>query len=118
MKKDESGNSFRWQDLRIRNSAVYIAAFAILTVLLLLILVSPLFLRTLARAHGINWSQLSDIGQTYGAASAILSGVALVGVSLSLMVQARQAKAERIRIVTRTPYGATWYRAGGSRNLC
>jgi hypothetical protein len=53
----------------------------------------------LTHVKGIDWQQLSNIGQTYGAASAILSGVALIGVVFSLLVQARQAKSERIRVV-------------------
>src|SRR5260370_23403116 len=50
------------------------------------------------RTRGIDWTGLSNIGQTYGAASAVLSAVALLGVSVSLLVQARQARTERIRI--------------------
>jgi len=84
---------------RLRSSIAYTVVFIVSIGLLLLVLVSPLLLRILARARGINWPQLSDIGQTYGAASAILSGVALVGVSLSLLIQARQARAERIQVV-------------------
>ena len=67
-------------------------------VVLSLILVSPLLLRQIAKIKGIDWAQLSNIGQTYGAASAILSAIALMGVTLSLLIQARQAKTERIRI--------------------
>ena len=67
--------------------------------LLLLILLSPFLLRALTRENGIHWALLSNVGQTYGAASAILSGIALIGVSLSLLIQAEQARAERIRVV-------------------
>ncbi|GAA0969240.1 hypothetical protein GCM10009555_015960 [Acrocarpospora macrocephala] len=38
---------------------------------------------------------LSNIGQTYGAASALVSVLALVGVAFSLIVQSREAKATR-----------------------
>ncbi len=47
----------------------------------------------------MNWTRLSDVGQTYGAISAIVSAVALGGVAAALFFQARQAKAERIQAV-------------------
>jgi Family of unknown function (DUF6082) len=43
----------------------------------------------------IDWDRLSAIGQTYGAASALLAGLALTGVAASLFFQAREAKATR-----------------------
>jgi hypothetical protein len=84
---------------RIRSAALFLAAFTGIAGILSLVLISPLLLRQLGRVNGIDWSRLSNIGQTYGAASAILSAVALIGVSLSLIVQARQARAERVRVV-------------------
>lgn len=47
----------------------------------------------------MDWVRLSYIGQTYGAASAILSALAVGGVSVSLFLQARQARATNIQIV-------------------
>ncbi|WP_327038214.1 DUF6082 family protein [Micromonospora maris] len=35
----------------------------------------------------VQWGQLSDMGQAYGATSAVLSGLALAGVSASLLIQ-------------------------------
>jgi len=46
-----------------------------------------------------DWSRLSEIGQTYGAASAILAMVALGGVAASVFFQARQTKAANIQTV-------------------
>jgi hypothetical protein len=54
-----------------------------------LILISPLGLESLSRIGGVDWPELSNIGQTYGAASAIVSGIALIGVSASLIFQSR-----------------------------
>ena len=82
----------------IRKVAIYLVALFAIAGVLSLILVSPLLLRQLAQIKGIDWTELSNIGQTYGAASAILSAVALIGITLSLMVQARQARIERVRI--------------------
>ena len=82
-----------------RRVAFYITVIAVAICGLSLVLISPLLLTWVGRVNGIDWTRLSYIGQTYGATSAILSAVALLGVSLSLLVQARQARTERIRIV-------------------
>jgi hypothetical protein len=42
-----------------------------------------------------NWSQLSNIGQTYGAISALISSLALGGVVVSLFFQARELRTTR-----------------------
>src|SRR5207249_17958 len=56
---------------------------------------SPVVLLPLS-ATSFDWTRLGDIGQAYGAASAILAGVALIGVALSLLLQSRQHRAETI----------------------
>ncbi|MEV8631972.1 DUF6082 family protein [Streptosporangium sp. NPDC051023] len=75
--------------------------FLVLALLFLLVLavpgfvvISPLFL-TLLNDQNADWSRLSDIGQTYGAASAVLAVFALMGVTASLILQARETKAGR-----------------------
>src|SRR5438045_9631717 len=78
---------------------LYLSFALLAAVLLSAILFSPLFLRRVAEVRGVNWNLLGNIGQTYGAASAILSAVALLGIAVSLVLQRRQARAERIRIV-------------------
>src|ERR1035438_6795067 len=42
-----------------------------------LVAVSPLALRMIGSLPGMDWARLSNIGQTYGAASALLTGLAL-----------------------------------------
>jgi hypothetical protein len=59
-----------------------------------LISLSPLALGTF-RGATAQWERLSFIGQTYGAASAIVSVFALVGVVLTLGYQARETKRAR-----------------------
>ena len=80
---------------------VILASIYIVTVaaILALILLSPLLLNAIGKARNINWPLLGNVGQTYGAASAILSGIALIGISLSLVLQMRQTRTERIRLV-------------------
>jgi hypothetical protein len=51
------------------------------------ILAFPFVLQGVA---GRDWQTLSDVGQAYGAISAILSGLALCGVAVSVTVQWRQ----------------------------
>ena len=58
-------------------------------------IVSPLALRQLSSLHGVHWSRLSDIGHTYGAASALLTGLALVGVVGSIIFQVRAIQVSR-----------------------
>ncbi|MFD0519407.1 DUF6082 family protein [Paractinoplanes durhamensis] len=41
------------------------------------------------------WQRLGNVGQTYGAASAMLSVLALLGVAISLILQARESRAAR-----------------------
>lgn len=77
-----------------------------LIVILLLIVVlsvgligaSPLALDVF---HGStsHWNRLSAIGQTYGAASAILSVLAVIGVAVTLALQARDSRALRLQAI-------------------
>jgi hypothetical protein len=64
-------------------------------VTLVAVLLTPLGLQWIGHQPGHDWSLLSDVGQAYGAASAILAALALVGVVASLVLQAREAKASR-----------------------
>jgi Family of unknown function (DUF6082) len=60
-----------------------------------LVALSPLALTYLNVKKSTDWDRLSAIGQTYGATSALLAGLALTGVAASLFFQAREAKATR-----------------------
>jgi uncharacterized membrane protein len=59
-----------------------------LIVIIGLVVLSPVALTELAHLRS-NWLQLSEIGQTYGAVSALLTSLALVGVIFSLLYQSR-----------------------------
>jgi uncharacterized protein DUF6082 len=69
-------------------------------VILGLVLLSPFALRAIAH-YQKDWSQLSYIGQTYSAVSALLSSLALAGVVVSLLYQARDSQTTHEQ-VTRT----------------
>ena len=79
-------------------TVIYFTALVVAAGAVSLVLLSPLILRQFGHIKGIDWAELSNVGQTYGAASAILAAVALLGVSLSLLMQARQARTEQFRI--------------------
>jgi len=77
-----------------RRTLLTIITMMALTAILVLVVLSPLALGELARYRN-NWPLLSNIGQTYGAVSALLSSVALGGIVLSLLYQARDSKTAR-----------------------
>ncbi|WP_216905877.1 DUF6082 family protein [Nocardia noduli] len=65
------------------------------------VLVSPFLLLLLPAQDGADWWQLRQVSQTYGATTAIVSALALCGVSVSLFIQARQFKASRFENIRR-----------------
>ena len=71
----------------------------VVTLLIALLAVSLIGISPLAlgffRGATAQWERLSFIGQTYGAASAVISVLALVGVVLTLSYQARETKRAR-----------------------
>lgn len=75
--------------------AIRIGILIFAAIILALVVISPFALQWLARIHGLNWTSLSNVGQTYGAVSALLTALALGGVVISLIYQARDVKAVR-----------------------
>jgi hypothetical protein len=82
------------------------SVLALVIVGLVVVLLSPLILRELAAAD-LDWARLSDVGQTYGAASAILAMLALGAVAASLFVQARQTRTNSIQAVRQLHFELT-----------
>ena len=72
-------------------SALVVTCGAVIAV----VVASPLAMAQLGSLRGVNWAQLSEVGQTYGAASALLTGLALLGVVGSMVYQARTIKVSR-----------------------
>jgi hypothetical protein len=83
----------------VRRIALPISVVLASIAALVLVAVSPWALSVLADVHGMNWTELSNIGQSYSAAAALLSSLALVGVALSLVAQNRDAKVAREQAV-------------------
>jgi hypothetical protein len=84
---------------RVHGLVQAVIVAAVVAIGLILVSLSPVFLAQLDRVDGVNWTRLSEIGQTYGAASAILAMLALGGIAASLFVQARQAKADQVHAI-------------------
>lgn len=62
-----------------------------------LVIVSPIVLVLVDKVPGVNWPRLAEIGQTYGAASALFAALALFGVAGSLVVQGRQVRLAQVQ---------------------
>lgn len=76
-------------------------AFTLLTAaLIFLVLASPLAVRWIAGSRE-NWILLGNVGQTYGFVSAFLSGLAFLGIAISIFYQGRQITVSQLQ-ATRT----------------
>src|SRR5688572_13410585 len=82
------GTRWGWDALRALLVVVAIAAA------IAAIVVSPLLFRALA-GYATGWTDMADVGDAYGGVGAVLSGLALGGVVLSLLLQWRQNTADR-----------------------
>lgn len=82
--------------MKARRTAILVAAvLGAVGGTLLLVLLSPFILIWVGAIRAEDWNRLSAIGQTYGAASAVLSALALGGVAVSLLVQSRDGRAQQ-----------------------
>jgi hypothetical protein len=76
--------------------AVFVVAILLLVIVSMgMIVLSPLALRALDTGDDTDWNRLSSIGQTYGAVSAVVAAVALLGVMISLIIQSREIREAR-----------------------
>lgn len=81
---------------RAHNRVASVALLVCITIAILtLVIISPLALRAIALIPNISWPELSNIGQTYGAVSALLAALALVGVATSVLMQNRELRHNR-----------------------
>jgi Family of unknown function (DUF6082) len=83
----------------LKRATVGLALILATVAVLALVAISPLALKQLTSIRAVNWGQLSNIGQTYGAASALLTGLALVGVAGSMIFQIRAIDISRAQTV-------------------
>ena len=74
-------------------ASIILATFAGLA----LVTASPLALRSLANLHQFDWPRLSNVGQTYGAISAMLVVIGLSGVAVTVFLQVRESRHTRVQ---------------------
>ncbi|MFF4194265.1 DUF6082 family protein [Nonomuraea sp. NPDC001831] len=77
-----------------RRSTLLTLLLAAVACLIAMTMGSPLLLKLLV-PEDARWQQLSAVGETYGAASAILSAFALVAIGFSLFLQAKEMRLSR-----------------------
>lgn len=70
------------------------ATFALVILAIVIVALSPFVLDDFG-GKASSWTRRADIGQTYGAAAALLAVLALAGVAISLVLQARETKVNR-----------------------
>jgi hypothetical protein len=68
----------------------------LLAALVILVFASPLAVRWIA-SWGFHWNLLSNVGQAYGFAAALLSGLALAAIGISLFFQSRQTRIAQLQ---------------------
>jgi hypothetical protein len=92
----------------IGNRVVFVMVIILATIAgVVLVALSPFALRYLASLHEFNWPQLSNIGQTYGAVSAMLVVVGLSGVAITVFLQIRDSRHARIQAARVRHYDIT-----------
>lgn len=64
--------------------------------ILAFVALSPFVLQAISNSSNLNWGKLSQIGQTYGAVSAFLAALALFGVAVSVLLQLRETRFNRL----------------------
>jgi len=77
----------------IRAIAIGVLGVAILVAVIL----SPFFIAAAGKHTSLDWNFLSAVGQSYGAASALLSGVALCVLAVSVRVQVQQTTVSQLQ---------------------
>lgn len=89
-----SGSRINGRGIRARRVLLASVLMLFIATTIGIVTASPLALGGLG-GMASDWNRLSLIGQTYGAASALLSVLALIGIAISLILQARENKANR-----------------------
>ncbi|CAL9455108.1 hypothetical protein SUDANB95_02507 [Actinosynnema sp. ALI-1.44] len=92
------------RDSRVTGLARSSGLLVLAAVVLGVILASPLALAAAANVDfpssgAIDWTRVGNIGQAYGGVSAVLAGLALITVTVSLVLQHRQTRTAQIQAV-------------------
>lgn len=92
-------HDFNWK-LKLKQKRIQKDLFIVCLILavlgsMVLVVASPLALNALLSLES-NWALLSNVGQTYGAISALLTAVGLSGVAVSIAIQVRESRRSRL----------------------
>lgn len=84
--------------LIIRSYVRIVALVVIIVAAVIGIVFAPLGMALLAKGNR-EWALLGNVGQAYGGVSAIISALALIGITGALLVQANQHKVDRLTAI-------------------
>jgi hypothetical protein len=93
-----AGPSAVFSGMNIRRSVAVVTLSVAAGVAIVGAALSPFALALAGEAIPLDWKLLADIGQTYGATSAIISALALAGVVVSVGYQARASDQQRFQV--------------------
>src|SRR5690348_10784170 len=77
---------------------VIVLVGALAVIIIGVVWLSPFALEWLSD-RPVNWARLSEVGQTYGIASAVIAAFALLAVGFSLIFQIRELRQGRIQAI-------------------
>lgn len=83
---------------RARSRLLLLGGVLVFLVILFLVVGSP-FALNLLTGFSSNWSVLSNIGQTYGAISALLAAMGLAGVVVTIFIQVNESRRDRADVM-------------------
>lgn len=81
-----------------RTIMVFTASLLLVAIVFALLIAGPIISAWLG-GRALQWERLSQVGQSYGGLSAVLSGIALIAVAGSLLLQRRQARANTVHAI-------------------
>jgi hypothetical protein len=83
---------------RFRRIALAILTLMITLAGLIIVSASPIALRSLSNLPGFDWAKLGNVGQAYGAISALLVVLGLTGVAVTMLLQIRESRHGRVQV--------------------
>lgn len=91
-------SAVRSKRMRSRTIMVFTTSLLLVAIVLVLLIAGPIISAWLG-GRALQWERLSQVGESYGGLSAVLSGIALVAVAGSLLLQRRQARANTVHAI-------------------
>lgn len=92
-----NGGERRKQTAASTPSRKWLRNWTIVATTIIAVLLSPFVLVGVSYVGNLKWLKLSYIGQTYGAASALLAALGIVAISASLIIQRRQVEIAQVQ---------------------